>query len=112
MIESGKNWKAQSKKGNRNEVEGKRFVGVKDELIPDGSTGVTFTSLQWRTYRYMQVTIKTADEALNIEDLYGISVEYPFQLKATFFADNAELEKIFETGWRTAKLCAIETYVD
>ncbi len=30
---SNKHWKAQNKKGNRNEVEGKRFVGVKDEII-------------------------------------------------------------------------------
>jgi len=46
-----KNWKEQNKKGNRNEIKGKRFVGVKDELIADGSVGQTFTSLAWRTYR-------------------------------------------------------------
>ena len=29
---NNKDWKAQNKKGNRDEVEGKRFVGVKDEI--------------------------------------------------------------------------------
>jgi alpha-L-rhamnosidase len=109
---NNKNWKTQNKKGNRNEVKGKRFVGVKDELIADGSDGETFTSLAWRTYRYMQLEIKTADEALTIEDLYGIFTGYPFELKAKFTVDNDTLEKIFETGWRTARLDAIETYMD
>jgi alpha-L-rhamnosidase len=106
-----KDWKAQNKKGNRNEVEGKRFVGVKDELIADGNDQ-TFTSLAWRTYRYMQLEIKTADEALTINDLYGIFTGYPFELKAKFSVDNDTLEKIFETGWRTARLDAMETYMD
>ncbi|MGZ4048645.1 MAG: alpha-L-rhamnosidase-related protein [Bacteroidia bacterium] len=108
---NSKNWKAQHTKGNRNEVEGKRFVGVKDELITDGNEH-TFTSLAWRTYRYMQVEIKTADEPLTINDLYGIFTGYPFELKAKFTSDNDTLEKIFETGWRTARLDAMETYMD
>lgn len=108
---NSKIWKAQNKKGNRNEVDGKRFVGVNDELIADGSKQ-TFTSLAWRTYRYMQLEIKTANEALNIDDLYGIFVGYPFKMKASFSSDDKQLEKIIETGWRTARLCAVETYVD
>ena len=108
---NNKDWKAQNKKGNRNEVEGKRFVGVKDELIADGNEH-TFTSLAWRTYRYMQVEIKTADEPLTINDLYGIFTGYPFELKAKFTVDNDTLEKIFATGWRTARLDAVETYMD
>ncbi|MDQ6763035.1 MAG: alpha-L-rhamnosidase N-terminal domain-containing protein [Bacteroidota bacterium] len=108
---NNKDWKAQHAKGNRDEVEGKRFVGVKDELIADGNEH-TFTSLTWRTYRYMQVEIKTADEPLLIDDLYGIFTGYPFELKAKFTVDNDTLEKIFETGWRTARLDAMETYMD
>ncbi|MEO8109645.1 MAG: alpha-L-rhamnosidase C-terminal domain-containing protein [Ginsengibacter sp.] len=106
-----KDWKAQHAKGNRDEVEGKRFVGVKDELIADGREH-TFTPCAWRTYRYMQVEIQTADEPLTIDDLYGIFTGYPFELKAKFMVDNDTLEKIFETGWRTARLDAAETYMD
>lgn len=106
-----KNWKAQNKKGNRNEVAGKRFVGVKDEIIADGNEH-TFESLSWRTYRYMQLEIKTADQPLTINDLYGVFTGYPFKLKAKFNVDNDTLEKIFETGWRTARLDAMETFMD
>lgn len=109
---SSKNWKEQNKKGNRNETEGKRFVGVKDEVIADGAAGQTFTPLVWRTYRYMQVEIKTANEALSIDDLYGTFTGYPFEMKAKFSSDDKELEKIFETGWHTARLCAVETFMD
>jgi len=102
----------EDKKGNRNETEGKRFVGVKDELIADGKNGQTFIPLVWRTYRYMQVVIKTENEALNIDDLYSIFTGYPFEMRAKFSTGDKELEKIFETGWHTARLCAVETYMD
>jgi hypothetical protein len=108
---NNKDWKAQHTKGNRNVVEGKRFVGVKDQLIADGNEH-KFISLTWRTYRYMQVEIKTANEPLTINDLYGIFTGYPFELKSKFTVDNDTLEKIFETGWRTARLDAVETYMD
>ena len=108
---NSKNWKAQHAKGNRDEVEGKRFVGVKDELIANGDDHA-YIPLVWRTYRYMQVEIKTAGEPLTINDLYGIFTGYPFELKAKFKVDNDTLEKIFETGWRTVRLDAVETYMD
>ena len=44
---SSKDWREQNKKGNRNEIEGKRFVGQKDEIIASGNDAQTFTSLAW-----------------------------------------------------------------
>ena len=43
--EAVKTGKRQNKKGNRNEIEGKRFVGEKDEIIANGNDDETFTSL-------------------------------------------------------------------
>ena len=37
---------------------------------------------------------------------------YPFKLNATFDAKDKTLDKIFEIGWRTARSCAWETYMD
>jgi alpha-L-rhamnosidase len=104
-------WKGEHEKGNRNQVAGKRFVGVKDNLLADGKSH-TFSSLSWRTYRYLQLEIETKEEPLTIEDIYGIFVGYPFELKAKFNAGNKELDKILEVGWYTARLDAIETYMD
>jgi hypothetical protein len=99
-------------KGNRNEVDGRVFIGKQDSLISDGSVNQVYTPLWWRTYRYVRLIVNTKAEPLSIEDIYGTFTGYPFELNATFDADNEELDKIFDIGWRTARLCAFETYMD
>ncbi|MFI5129664.1 MAG: alpha-L-rhamnosidase C-terminal domain-containing protein [Chitinophagales bacterium] len=113
VIENDKtDWRAQRQKGNRNEITGKRFVGLKDELISAGKDEQVFISLMWRTYRYVKLDIETKDESLRINDMYGLFEGYPFQFNAAFKADDKTLNGILETGWRTARLCAHETYMD
>ena len=99
-------------KGNRNETEGKIFLGRKDSLLSDGTIGQQFTSLAYRTYRFVQLMIKTKDEPLILDDIYGTFTGYPFQLKAKLTSNSAEMDKMLDIGWRTARLCAVETYMD
>lgn len=99
-------------KGHRDQIEGKTLRGNSDEFLPDGGAQRFFSPLWWRTYRYMRVEIETGDEALIINDLRGLYTGYPFRRRARFMAGSAELDKILEVGWRTARLCAHETYVD
>ncbi len=100
-------------KGNRNEVEGKIFLGKRDSLISDGTSGQEFTALWWRTYRYLNITVQTKSEALVIDDVYGTFTGYPFTQNAKLTApSHPELNKIMDIGWRTARLCAFETYMD
>ena len=101
-----------SQKGNRNDVDGKDFSGRRDSLVSDGTPNQAFNSLYWRTYRYIRVRVQTKDEPLVIDDLYGTFTGYPFQLNAKLKSGNPELQKILEIGWRTARLDAIETYMD
>lgn len=100
-------------KENRNELGGKTFVGYEDKIICDGGDNRTYTNLWWRTWRYVDVRIETKNEPLVIEDIYSTYSAYPF-VKETCFAapGNEYLEKILEIGWRTARLCANETYMD
>jgi hypothetical protein len=99
-------------KGNRNEIEGKQFIGLRDIFIADGGRRRRFEPLWWRTWRYLRLSIETQDQALAIDDLHGVYTGYPFERKARFDAGSAELQKILDTGWRTARLCANETYMD
>ncbi|CAN5449114.1 hypothetical protein BH11BAC5_BH11BAC5_39420 [soil metagenome] len=99
-------------KGNRNDIEGKIFIGRKDSIIADGSLGQQYTSLSWRTYRYIQLKVTTKDEPLVIDDIYGSFTGYPFELKTKFESGIEADKKILEIGWRTARLCAWETYMD
>ena len=99
-------------KGNRNEIEGKVFVGMHDHFLADGSSGRLFRPLWWRAWRYIELNIETANEPLTIEDLRSTSVGYPLERRARLETDDPGLERIQETGWRTARLCAHETYMD
>ncbi len=99
-------------KGNRNEVDGKIFIGKRDSLVADGSADQTYTPLWWRTYRYLELRVKTADEPLVINDVYSTFTGYPFQLKARFDVADESLQQMLAIGWRTARLCAFETYMD
>ncbi len=99
-------------KGNRNEVEGKNFIGRFDNLTSNGKNNQQFTSLDWRTFRYVKLEIETKDEPLEINDISSMFTGFPFKLNAHLDTDNQELLKMMEIGWRTARLCAIETYTD
>ncbi|MBL7814843.1 MAG: alpha-rhamnosidase [Saprospiraceae bacterium] len=99
-------------KGHRDEVKDKVFLGRKDSLISDGSEGQQFTPLTYRTYRYVQIKILTQSDPLVINDIFGTFTGYPFEYKAKLEANNAEMTKILDIGWRTARLCAVETYMD
>jgi len=99
-------------KGNRNEIEGKELIGNYDLFEPDGGKARLFRPLWFRTFRYLQLDITTGDNPLTIDDLYGQRTGYPFQARASFSSNDSTLKQIWDIGWRTAQLCAGETYFD
>ncbi|MCX2477721.1 alpha-L-rhamnosidase N-terminal domain-containing protein [Pedobacter sp. MC2016-15] len=99
-------------KGNRDEVEGKTLIGNYDIFEMDGSSQRLFRPLWQRTYRYLQLDITTAGQSLTINDIYGMATGYPFEENASFTSNDPSLKAIWNVGWRTAKLCAGETYYD
>ena len=42
-------------KGNRNEVDGKEFIGNYDLVVADGGRNRRYSPLWWRTYRYLEL---------------------------------------------------------
>ncbi|HYW97082.1 MAG TPA: family 78 glycoside hydrolase catalytic domain [Bacteroidales bacterium] len=100
------------KKGNRDMTLGKVMVGYHDVILPDGRDDAVFTPSWFRTYRYVRLEINTAEDSLRIDDFHGVFTAYPFEEKASFSSDNPGLKTIWETAWRTARLCAWETYMD
>ena len=103
---------ADGRKGHRDEIDGKHIAGVRDVFRPDGGSDRRYQTLWFRTYRYVQLDIVTADEPLRIHDLHGIFTAYPFQLRARFRGDVRWLADMWEMNWRVARLCAFETYFD
>ncbi|HTE26637.1 alpha-L-rhamnosidase-related protein [Flavitalea sp.] len=99
-------------KGHRDSIEGKELIGNFDIFKTDGGNKRLFRPLWLRTYRYIQVDIVTGNEPLVIDDLYGMYTGYPFKEVATFTSNDQSLKEIWDVGWRTARLCAGETYYD
>jgi hypothetical protein len=99
-------------KGDRDEVGSRKALGMTDSLLPDGGAHRTFEPLWWRTWRYLDLDIQTADQPLELESLTANFTAYPFDERASFDSPDPELRKIWEISWRTARLDAHETYMD
>ena len=99
-------------KGDRDAVEGRVAHGMTDSFLPDGGAHRTFEPLWWRTWRYMDVEIKTGDEPLQLERLTAHFTAYPFEERAKFTSPDTDLDKVWDISWRTARLDAHETYMD
>ncbi len=102
----------QMHKGDRDEVGDRDAHGLKDNFLPDGGQHRVFQPLWWRTWRYLDLDIQTADAPLTLESLTAEFTAYPFEEKATFTSPDDQLKQIWDISWRTARLDAHETYMD
>ncbi len=103
---------AHGKKGNRNEITGRHIEGIRDQFISGGGERQIFETLWWRTWRYLQIEVTTKSEPLKLDSLRAWFSAYPFEEKAKIAGDIRDLDRIWQTGWRTARLDAHETYMD
>ncbi|CAN5586207.1 hypothetical protein BH24GEM3_BH24GEM3_17130 [soil metagenome] len=102
----------EGQKGHRNEIAGKTIKGIRDSLTFDGGARRRFRTLWFRTFRYLQLEVQTADEPLRIHDVHGVFTAYPFQERGRFASDLPWLQRMWEINWRVARLDAWETYFD
>jgi alpha-L-rhamnosidase len=103
---------AEGRKGNRDRVEGKRIRGVRDQITFDGGERRRFQSLWFRTFRYVQLEIETADQPLRIHDVHSLFTAYPLEERGAFRGDQRWIEDMWRINWRTLRICAWETYFD
>jgi len=87
-------------------------LGLTDLFLPDGGQHRTFEPLWWRTWRYLDLDITTGDQPLRLESLNAEFSAYPFEERARLTTGDADLDKIWQISWRTARLDAHETYMD
>lgn len=98
-------------KGNRNQWQGKTMKGCYDVFVADGAER-NFEPLWLRVFRYLKISIDTKAEPLTINDFYNVFTAYPLQQKASFNAQDPVLNNVWSASWRTARLCALENYMD
>jgi hypothetical protein len=102
---------AHGRKGNRDEIEGKRPVGVSDVFLPDGGRQREFRPLWVRSFRFLEVAIETADAPLTLDAFEHTLTGYPAERAAAFECDSEAVRKIWETGWRTLALSSQDVLV-
>ena len=90
----------------------RQAFGLQDWFRPDGGDHRVFEPLWWRTWRYLDLDIQTADQPVTLESVTANFTAYPFEERAKFEASYADLGQIWEISWRTARLDAHETYMD
>ena len=99
-------------KGNRDEIDGKYFIGVGDTFMPDGGSNRVFSTLWWEAGRYIEIVVKTADEPLVIESLRLREEHYPYQQDCSLDAADTRFAEVFSIAKRSMEMCSHETYMD
>ncbi len=99
-------------KADRDAIGDRQALGLRDIFLPDGGEHRSFEPLWWRTWRYLDLDIQTAGDPLTLESLTANFTAYPFEERAKLGTGDADLAKIWEISWRTARLDAHETYMD
>lgn len=99
-------------KGNRNVIQRKAVKGLYDIYLPDGGKDRIYQPLWLRTFRYVELDIETKGEPIEIKSFQNEFAAYPFKRIASFVSNDSSLSEIWKVGWRTARLCAGETYFD
>jgi alpha-L-rhamnosidase len=99
-------------KGDRDDVGERVALGLNDSFLADGGPHRYFEPLWWRTWRYLDLDIETGSDPVTLESLTASFTAYPFEERAKLQSGDADLDKIWEISWRTARLDAHETYMD
>jgi hypothetical protein len=89
-----------------------RILGLTDHFLPAGGQKETFSPFWWRAWRYAELSIHTGDQPLTLESFSRTGTGYPFDIRAAFHSDDADLDRVWQIGWDTVQLDAHETYMD
>ena len=105
------------KKGDRTDYVNGVLTGGMDDHYTVGGFGTDeipeeYTPFWFRTFRYLQLDIVTADEPLVITKLDYIETGYPLEVKTELTCSDPTFEKIWDISLRTLKRCMMETYFD
>jgi alpha-L-rhamnosidase len=102
---------AQRRKEDRNLIGDRQVIGFFDTFIADGAER-SLAPLWWRTFRFVEIEVVTADQPLALRGFRLHETGYPFRQVARFESSDAELNRIWEVGWRTLRVDAHETFMD
>ena len=96
-------------KARRDDASG-FILGIRDEYAVGGDG--EFEPFRFRTFRFVEVSAETGEEALTLLPRPYVETAYPLvNSKKPVFADPKK-EKLYDVAFRTLRLCAHDTYED
>jgi hypothetical protein len=98
------------RKGMRSDPAGE-VVGYGDRIHPSPHRHA-FATFWFRTARFIRLDLVGGDNGMVLHGLRLTAAMYPFSLKAAFDDGSDTTRWVWETAWRTARLCAHEHYED
>lgn len=72
----------------------------------------TIEPLHWRAFQFIGLRIQVGAQPLTIRALKHRFTAYPYHVKATFACSDPSLEKIWQVGLHTMRMCSHETFED
>jgi hypothetical protein len=97
---------------DRSTVKDGLALGLTDTFKLDGAEQRRFEPFWWRTWRFVEIKVRTAAQPLTIDDFETWETGFPFKQLGRFVSNDSELNEVWRIGWMTALLDAHETYMD
>ncbi len=107
----GEGYRRDLHKGNRNDLDGKIWLGFGDSFIGDGQQQSQQT-FWWRAGRYILLHITTKDEALELSKIELNETRYPLEYQGSFSCNEESIQPIIDLSVRGMQMCSHETYMD
>ncbi|MBD3239519.1 MAG: Bacterial alpha-L-rhamnosidase [Chitinivibrionales bacterium] len=99
-------------KGNRDDIEGRFLVGIRDTFVCDGGAHRTFEPHWWRAGRYAVLEMRTAEAPVVIEAFEFVETGYRLSVQARWDTPDPDLSPLFAICERSLRMCMHETYMD
>ena len=100
-------------KGDRGAFLGKRVVrAMYDTFRPDGRADARFTTPWWKCGRWIELSVRTADEPLELTRLGLVESRYPLEPTASFECDDPTIADVRRICMRGLQCCTHEMFMD
>lgn len=99
-------------KGNRDEIQGKAWLGFGDTYLCSGRDNEVGPALWWRSGRYLRLRIRTQDAPLTVEHLGVLTSRYPLETENRWQSSDPQWDKLLPLLHHGVEMNAHETWVD
>ena len=99
-------------KGDRLDAVNGYLEGYTDRYTVCGAAEEVYEPYWFRTFRFLQVTVRTEDEPLRLKSLELEETGYPLEVKTEVTTSDGSLKPVWDISLRTLRRCMHETYTD